>query len=97
MNDEEFNQYVAKAEKLSKAQQERVLSRMSGKLPKRLVKNKISETEAIARQLMLEDEQLEEWREKMAELREKELKAQRKAEEKLAKAKEKAEDDKKDK
>lgn len=96
MSEEAIN-YLEKAKRLSKEQRERVLSRMDGKLPKRFFKQKITEIEAIAQQLMLEDEQLEEWRERMNEIREKELKAQRKAEEKLAKANEKAEGDKKDK
>lgn len=92
---EQPTDYIEKAKRLSKEQRERVLSRMDGKLPKRFFKQKITEIEAIAQQLALEDEQLAEWRERMSEIREKELKAQRKAEEKLAKTKEKNEDPKK--
>ena len=67
--------YLAKAKKLSKEQQERTLSRMDGNLPKRLKKGKISELEAIAIQLELEDEQLQEWRDKVASMRAKEEKS----------------------
>lgn len=80
-------EYLAKASKLSKEQKERILSRMDGKLPKRLEKGKVTVQEAIALQLELEDEALQEWREKMADIRAKEVKKQLKAEEKLAKTK----------
>ena len=83
------NIYISKAKKLNKEQQERVLSRMDGKLPKRLKKEKITTLEAIALQLELEDEHLLEWREKMAEIREKEDKEKLKTLEKLEKSKEK--------
>ncbi len=66
--------YTAQAQKLSVAQKERLLSRMSGKLPKRLAKEKLTELEAIAIQLELEDEQLQEWKEKVASIRAKEEK-----------------------
>ena len=83
--------YIAKAKKLSKVEQERVLSRMDGKLPKQLRKEKITLEKAIALQLELEDVQLTEWRKKMAEMRTKELAKQAKekvkAETKLAKTK----------
>lgn len=64
--------YLSKAKSLSNEQKERVLSRMSGKLPKRFLKDKVSEAEALAIQLELEDEQLQEWKEKVASLRLKE-------------------------
>jgi hypothetical protein len=83
--------YIAKAKKLSKIEQERVLSRMDGKLPKQLKKEKITLEKAIALQLELEDVQLTEWREKMTEMRNKELakqaKEKAKAEAKLVKSK----------
>ena len=44
---------------------------MSGKLPRRLEKDKLSKEDALAFQLEIEDEQLEEWREKMTKIREK--------------------------
>ncbi len=70
--------YSEKAKKLSGEDRERVLSRMVGKLPKRLAKDKLTEDEAIAIQLELEDEQLAEWREKVAAIREKENKKRKK-------------------
>lgn len=73
-------EYLKKAEKLSETQAERVLSRMSGKLPKRLHKDKLSQVEAIAIQLELEDEMLKEWRERVAEIREKEQAKQKETE-----------------
>ena len=45
---------------------------IGGKLPKRLAKDKLTEEEAIAIQLELEDEQLQEWKEKVAAIRKKE-------------------------
>lgn len=81
------NDYIAKAKKLSKEQRERVLSRMGGKLPKHLKNKKLTEEKAIAFQLEMEDEQLQEWRDKMAKIRAKELKEKLKAEAKAAKSK----------
>ena len=68
--------------------QERLLSRMTGKLPKRLQKDKLTKEEAIAIQLELEDEQLQEWRGIMTSLQEKAKKAQEKAAQKAEKEKE---------
>lgn len=62
-------EYLAKVKLLSKDEVERLLSRMSGKLPRRLEKDKLSQDEALAIQLELEDEQLAEWRKAMAEMR----------------------------
>jgi len=45
---------------------------MSGKLPRRLEKDKLNNEEALAIQLELEDEQLQEWRKMMTMIREKE-------------------------
>ena len=59
------DEYLEKASKLSEIETERLLSRMGGKLPKKLDKEKLSQLEALAIQLELEDEQLNEWREKM--------------------------------
>jgi len=61
-------EYEEKARALSGEEAERLLSRMSGKLPKRLHNEKLTREEAIAIQLELEDEQLEEWRTNMQEL-----------------------------
>ncbi len=71
--------YISKAKELAGEQRERVLSRMSGKLPKRLEKDKLTEDEAIAIQLELEDEQLNEWKQKVAAIREKENKKNKKS------------------
>jgi len=58
-------EYLEQAKKLSAEEQERLLSRMAGKLPRRLQKDKLSKEEALAIQLEIEDEQLHEWRERM--------------------------------
>ena len=50
---------------LSESRKERLLSRMTGKLPKRLLKDKIDIDEALAMQLEIEDEQLQDWRKQM--------------------------------
>ena len=67
-------EYLDKASQLNEEEQERILSRMSGKLPNRLFKAKLKKEEAIAIQLEIEDEQLNEWREKMHAISEKETK-----------------------
>ncbi len=61
--------YLEKALLLTPEEQERVLSRMSGKLPRRLEKDRLSIDEAIAIQLEIEDEQLNEWRQRMHALK----------------------------
>lgn len=81
--------YLEKAKKLEVEEQERLMSRMAGKLPKRLQKEKLTKEEAIAIQLELEDEQLHEWRGMMEELKAKSQKAQMKAAEKVAAQQEK--------
>jgi hypothetical protein len=72
MSKESNPEYLAKVAQLSQEDTERLLSRMSGKLPRRLEKNKLTSEEALAIQLELEDEQLQEWREKMQAMRDKE-------------------------
>jgi hypothetical protein len=75
-------EYAEKVKKLSKLESERLLSRMSGKLPRRLEKDKLSKEEALALQMELEDEQLQEWREMMDTLNKKgEKKEKQKSEE----------------
>ncbi len=64
--------YLEKAKQLSEEEAERLLSRMGGKLPRRLQKDKLSREEALAIQLEIEDEMLKEWRERVAEIRERE-------------------------
>jgi hypothetical protein len=63
--------YLEKAKKLSKEQVERLQSRMRNKLARRTGEKKLTELEALAVQLELEDEQLEEWREERRKLNEK--------------------------
>jgi hypothetical protein len=65
-------EYLAKAQRLSAKESERMLSRMTGKLPRRLQKEKLTTLEALAIQLELEEEQLAEWREKMQKIKENE-------------------------
>lgn len=64
-------EYLEKVSSLSNEERERLSSRMRGKLPKRLDKEKISIEEALALQMELEDEQLEEWRKNMQTVRDK--------------------------
>lgn len=62
--------YLAKAKLLTMEETERLLSRIMGsKLERRLEKNKLSELDALARQLELEDQQLQEWRKIMLDLK----------------------------
>ena len=65
-------EYLEKAKQLSEEEAERLLSRMGGKLPRRLQKDKLSREEALAIQLEIEDEMLKEWRERVAEIRDRE-------------------------
>jgi N-acyl-L-homoserine lactone synthetase len=66
------SEYLAKVKLLTKEETERLLSRMGGKLDRRLEKAKLSKEEALAIQLELEDEQLQEWRKMMHSLKNKE-------------------------
>jgi hypothetical protein len=63
--------YLEQAKQLDTDSKEQLLSRMVGKLPRRLEKEKLTQIEAIAIQLELEDEHLEEWRTKFAQIKEK--------------------------
>ena len=65
-------EYLSKVKLFTKEETERLLSRMGGKLDRRLEKNKLSREEALALQLELEDEQLQEWRKMMRILKKKE-------------------------
>lgn len=62
-------EYLEKARLLGEEEAERLLSRMVGKLPRRLEKDKLSRDEALAIQMEFEDEQLQEWRERMHALK----------------------------
>ena len=71
-------EFLEMATSLSPEEAERVLSRMTGKLPRRLDKEKLTREEAIAVQLEIEEEQLSEWRERMNKIREKQEEKQEK-------------------
>jgi hypothetical protein len=83
------DQYLEKVKKLSKEQAERLHSRMRSKLTRRAEDEKITELEALAIQLELEDEQLAEWRKERSKLNEK-LEKQKAKDEEKAKDGEKA-------
>jgi len=70
--------YLDKVKQLTADEAERILSRMGGKLPKRFIKEKLSQEEALALQLEIEDEQLQEWRDKVVKLREEDEKRDKK-------------------
>jgi cell division septation protein DedD len=72
-------EYLEKVKLLATQEKERLLSRMGGKLPRKLDRRKISMDEALALQLEIEDELLNEWRERMHELKAKELEKAAKA------------------
>lgn len=60
--------YIEKAKNLTQEEADRLQSRMRGKLTRRLEDNKLNTVEALAIQLELDDEQLQEWRDKMQEI-----------------------------
>jgi hypothetical protein len=65
------DEYLEKAKNLSKEETERLLSRTRSKLVRRMESEKITTLEVLAIQLEIEDEDLSEWREKMAVIRKK--------------------------
>lgn len=64
-------EYLEKAKLLTGEEVERLHSRMKGKLNRRLEDKKVDTIEALAIQLEMEDEHLQEWRKRMSEIREK--------------------------
>jgi hypothetical protein len=64
-------EFLEKAKLLTEEETERLLSRMRGKLMRRLEDKKLGVLEVAAIQLEIEEEELNEWREKMAEIRKK--------------------------
>lgn len=64
-------EYVEKARLLDQEETERLMSRMRTKLMRRLESKKFSELEAVAIQMEIEDEELNEWRENMDKIRKK--------------------------
>lgn len=65
------DEYLEKASQLNKEETERLLARMRSKLMRRLEDQKMSVQEAVAIQLEIEDEELQEWRARMADIRKK--------------------------
>ena len=65
------DEYLEKAKLLSEEETERLLSRTRTKLLRRLASEKLSALEVVAIQLEIEDEDLNEWREKFAEIKKK--------------------------
>ena len=63
------DEYLEKAKLLDEEGSERVLSRARSKLMRRLEDRKITVEEVVAIQLELEDEDLAEWRARMAEIK----------------------------
>ncbi len=57
-------EYLEKARQLNKEETERLLSRARGKLTRRLEDQKLTPQEVVAIQLEIEDEDLNEWRER---------------------------------
>lgn len=66
--------YLERAAALSREEAERLFSRMRGKLARRLEHEKIDSLDAVALQLQLEDEELNEWRQRWQELSQQEAK-----------------------
>ena len=62
-------QYLETAKNLSREEAERVFSRMGGKLTRRIEDRKVIPLDAVALQLEREDQHLQEWRARLAELR----------------------------
>ena len=65
------DEYLEKAKLLSEEETERLLSRTRSKLLRRLENEKMTALEVVAIQLEIEDEELQEWRARMAEIRKK--------------------------
>jgi hypothetical protein len=67
--DQPSEQYIEKAKLLSKEEAERLFARMRRRYLRWTKKEKLNPLEAVALQLEYEDGQLEEWRDKMNELK----------------------------
>jgi hypothetical protein len=65
-------EYLDKAAALSMEEAERLFARMHGKLARKFEREKIASLEAVALQLQIEDEELQEWRQRWAELEQRE-------------------------
>jgi N-acyl-L-homoserine lactone synthetase len=64
-------EYLEIAKQLSEEETERLLARMRTKLMRRLEDKKMGVAEVVAIQLEIEEEELQEWRARMAEIRKK--------------------------
>lgn len=73
------DEYLEKAKLLNEEACERLLSRARSKLKRRLDDKKISMLEVVAFQLEIEDEDLNEWRQRIAEIKSAEDKKKTKA------------------
>ncbi|HMM73876.1 MAG TPA: hypothetical protein PKC22_16910 [Rhodocyclaceae bacterium] len=62
------DEYLERARCLPGQEVERLLSRMRGKLRRRLEEDRLSPLEVIALQLEIDDDDLNEWRARMSEL-----------------------------
>ncbi len=65
-------EYLDKAAALTMEEAERMFARMHGKLARKFEQEKIPSLEAVALQLQIEDEELQEWRQRWAELEQRE-------------------------
>jgi N-acyl-L-homoserine lactone synthetase len=63
--------YLEIAKQLSEEETERLMARMRTKLMRRLEDKKMGVAEVVAIQLEIEEEELREWRARMAEIRKK--------------------------
>ena len=72
-------EYIEKAMALTKEDAERLFVRMRGKIVRRVKHEKLQSLEAVALQLELEDEELQEWRQRWAEMTDREKNKQKKA------------------
>jgi hypothetical protein len=61
-------EYLEKAKLLNNEETDRLLARVRAKLMRRLEDKKLSTLDVVAIQLEIEDEELNEWREKMTEI-----------------------------
>ncbi|MHB1215365.1 MAG: hypothetical protein ACYCY9_10290 [Thiobacillus sp.] len=62
-------EYLQQAKNLSKEEVERLLARMRSKLLRKFEDHKLSALEVAAMQLEIEDEELNEWRQRVAEIK----------------------------
>ena len=67
-------EYLEKAKLLTKEEAEHLLARMRRKLNRRMEDRTVAPLEAVALQLELEDEKLQEWRQRWAEITERDNK-----------------------